>query len=107
MAKATPTQFGQIHRKGHLGRLANDTTGGRLGGQVALDGRYHQSDDTIRYASSRCPDEETATSVLLAADMPGNIRTRTMRAFTASEMDKILARMPELCRLYPLAQIQL
>ena len=39
-------------------------------------------------------DDETAASVLLAADMLGNVRTKTMRAFTASEMDKILARVP-------------
>jgi uncharacterized protein with GYD domain len=40
------------------------------------------------------PDDETAASVLLAADMLGNIRTQTMRAFTASEMDKILSKVP-------------
>jgi len=40
------------------------------------------------------PDDETAASVLLAADMLGNIRTQTMRAFTAAEMDKILAKIP-------------
>jgi uncharacterized protein with GYD domain len=40
------------------------------------------------------PDDETAASVLLAADMLGNIRTQTMRAFTAAEMDKILAKVP-------------
>src|SRR5215471_14105508 len=40
------------------------------------------------------PDDETAASALLAADMLGNIRTQTMRAFTASEMDKILAKVP-------------
>jgi uncharacterized protein with GYD domain len=40
------------------------------------------------------PDDETAASVLLAADMLGNIRTQTMRAFTASEMDKILSKIP-------------
>jgi uncharacterized protein with GYD domain len=40
------------------------------------------------------PDDETAASVLLAADMLGNIRTQTMRAFTTSEMDKILAKVP-------------
>jgi uncharacterized protein with GYD domain len=40
------------------------------------------------------PDDETAASVLLAADMPGNIRTQTMRAFTTSEMEKILAKVP-------------
>jgi uncharacterized protein with GYD domain len=40
------------------------------------------------------PDDETAASVLLAADMLGNIRSQTLRAFTASEMEKILARLP-------------
>jgi len=43
----------------------------------------------------RGPDDETAASVLLAADMLGNIRTQTMRAFTASEMEKILAKVPD------------
>ena len=40
------------------------------------------------------PDDETAASVLLTADMLGNIRTQTMRAFTASEMEKILGKVP-------------
>ena len=40
------------------------------------------------------PDDETAASVLLAADLLGNIRTQTLRAFTASEMKKILAKLP-------------
>ena len=40
------------------------------------------------------PDDETAASVLLAADMLGNIRTQTLRAFTPPEMEKILARVP-------------
>ena len=40
------------------------------------------------------PDDETAASVLLAADMLGNIRSQTMHAFTASEMEKILAKVP-------------
>jgi uncharacterized protein with GYD domain len=40
------------------------------------------------------PDDEMAASVLLAADMLGNIRTQTMHAFTASGMDKILSKIP-------------
>ena len=40
------------------------------------------------------PDDETAAGVLLAADMLGNIRTQTMRAFTTAEMEKILAKVP-------------
>jgi uncharacterized protein with GYD domain len=35
-----------------------------------------------------------AASVLLSADMPGNIRTQTPRAFTSVEMEKILANIP-------------
>jgi uncharacterized protein with GYD domain len=44
--------------------------------------------------SGRDPDDETAPSVLLAADMLGNIRTQTIRAFATSEMEKILAKVP-------------
>src|SRR5436853_7724306 len=40
------------------------------------------------------PDDETAASVLLAADLLGNIRTETMRAFTSTEMEKILGKVP-------------
>ena len=40
------------------------------------------------------PDDETVAAVLLAADMLGNIRTQTLRAFTAPEMEKILATVP-------------
>ena len=40
------------------------------------------------------PDDETAASVLLAADMLGNIRTQTLRAFTTSEIERILANVP-------------
>ena len=40
------------------------------------------------------PDDETAASVLLAADILGNIRTQTMRAFTSSEMKMILDKAP-------------
>src|SRR5438045_5572444 len=40
------------------------------------------------------PDDETAASVLLAADLLCNIRTQTMRAFTTAEMEQILSRGP-------------
>jgi len=40
------------------------------------------------------PDDETAASVLLAAGMLGNIRTETMRAFSAPEMERILSKVP-------------
>src|SRR5512132_438607 len=40
------------------------------------------------------PNDEMAASVLLSADLLGNIRTQTLRAFTAAEMQKILANNP-------------
>jgi uncharacterized protein with GYD domain len=40
------------------------------------------------------PDDATATAALLSADMLDNIRTQTLRAFTAPEMEKILAKVP-------------
>ena len=42
----------------------------------------------------QAPDDETAASVLLSADILGNIRTQTLRAFTSVEMEKILANIP-------------
>lgn len=39
------------------------------------------------------PDAETATALSLSVSARGNIRTQTMRAFSASEMGKILAKM--------------
>jgi uncharacterized protein with GYD domain len=40
------------------------------------------------------PNDETAATVLLSADILGNIRTQTLRAFTSIEMEKILASIP-------------
>ena len=40
------------------------------------------------------PNDETAASVLPSADILGNIRTQTLRAFTRAEMEKILANIP-------------
>lgn len=37
------------------------------------------------------PDEETATAALLHLGAMGNVHTSTVRAYTASEMQKILA----------------
>lgn len=38
-------------------------------------------------------DDETATAMLLRIGSTGNVHTTTVRAFTAVEMDKILAKM--------------
>ena len=39
------------------------------------------------------PDDETATAVILSDTELGNIRTETMRGFTAAEMEKLLAKV--------------
>ena len=53
---------------------------------------------TLGYYDQVCvfeaPNDETAASVLLSADLLGNIRTQTLRAFTSAEMEKILANIP-------------
>jgi uncharacterized protein with GYD domain len=38
------------------------------------------------------PDEETLTATLLELCQKGNVRTRTMRGFTAREMDGVIER---------------
>jgi uncharacterized protein with GYD domain len=39
------------------------------------------------------PDDETASIFVLSADELGNVRTETMRGFTAAEMEKLLAKV--------------
>jgi uncharacterized protein with GYD domain len=39
-------------------------------------------------------DEQALTAFNLSTAMQGNVRTQSLRAFTASEMDKVLARLP-------------
>mgnify|MGYP003413934570 CR=1 FL=1 len=39
------------------------------------------------------PDDEMATSLLLHLGAAGNVHTSTCRAFTAAEMDKIIAKV--------------
>jgi uncharacterized protein with GYD domain len=39
------------------------------------------------------PDDETATAAILHLGTMGNVHTTTCRAFTAAEMDKILAKV--------------
>ena len=40
------------------------------------------------------PDEVTITSLLLSLGALGNVRTQTLRAFSAEEMSRIIAKMP-------------
>jgi len=40
------------------------------------------------------PDEQALTAFSLGIARQGNVRSRSLRAFTAAEMDKILAKLP-------------
>ena len=40
------------------------------------------------------PDDETATAALLALGSQGNVRTKTMRAFSADEMRGLIQKAP-------------
>jgi uncharacterized protein with GYD domain len=40
------------------------------------------------------PDDETATALMLHVASLGNVQTQTSRAFTAGEIDKVLASLP-------------
>lgn len=40
------------------------------------------------------PDDESATAFALSVGAAGNVRTQTLRAFSAQELDVILAKVP-------------
>jgi uncharacterized protein with GYD domain len=39
------------------------------------------------------PDDETASAFILSTDELGNVRSETLRGFTAAEMEKLLAKV--------------
>jgi len=61
---------------------------------VKIKGMYWTLGQYDQVCVFEAPNDETAASVLLAADRLGNIRTQTMRAFTSSEMKTILNKAP-------------
>ena len=70
-----------------------------MGGEGAVEGvTSQQMYWTLGHYDQVCvleaPNDETAASVLLSADILGNIRTQTLRAFTSAEMEKIVANIP-------------
>ena len=44
--------------------------------------------------TAEAPDDETVTAFAVSMGSLGNIRTQTLRAFSADEMNKILAKVP-------------
>ena len=63
-----------------------ESMGGRVRESLYTVGEY----DIV--VVTEFPDDETATAALLRVGSLGNIRTNTMRAFTAEEMGGIISR---------------
>ena len=68
-------------------RTAVEAVGGRLVSLYWTQGAY----DFV--ATVDFPDEETAQAFLLSTAKLGNVRSQTMRAFSAEEMTRILAKV--------------
>ena len=75
-------------KRGEQGRAAIEKAGGRLVGSWWTQGAY----DIVVVAEF--PDDETASAVAIATGMLGNVRTETLRAYTAEEMQRILQKLP-------------
>jgi uncharacterized protein with GYD domain len=43
---------------------------------------------------AEAPDDETASAAVLALGIQGNVRSETLRAFTAEDMQRILQKLP-------------
>ncbi len=69
-------------------RQAAEAAGGRLIGIWWTLGAY----DAVGILEA--PDDETATRLLVATGMLGNVRTQTLRAFSEEEMARIVAGLP-------------
>ena len=69
-------------------REAAQAAGGRMIGIWWTLGQY----DAV--VIMELPDDETATRLLLASAMQGNVRTATMRAFSEEEMERIVQGLP-------------
>lgn len=74
-------------RAENAARLA-ESLGGRLVDIMWTQGAY----DAV--VTTEFSDDETQTAFIVATVMQGNVTTQTMRAFTAQEVQSILAKIP-------------
>ncbi|MBI2089890.1 MAG: GYD domain-containing protein [Deltaproteobacteria bacterium] len=61
---------------------------------VKIKDTYWTMGDYDAVLVSDAPDDETITALALNLGSLGNVRTQTMRAYSADEMKKILAKLP-------------
>jgi len=69
-------------------RAAVEQAGGRVIGTWWTQGTY----DIVGVFDF--PDDESAIAMAIATAMVGNLRTETLRAYNADEMQRILQRLP-------------
>jgi uncharacterized protein with GYD domain len=79
--KETVTRVGQA-------RGAIENFGGRLVGVWWTQGAY----DLVIVAE--LPDDETVSALTLSIGMTGSVRSETLRAYNAEEMQRIVQRLP-------------
>lgn len=70
------------------GRALVERAGARVVGWWWTQGAY----DMVIVVEA--PDDETASALAISMAMAGNVRTETMRAYTAEEMQRILQKLP-------------
>ena len=75
-------------KRAKAAREAWEKAGGRFIGIWWTLGQY---DGVVIHEA---PDDETATRLLIATGMVGNIRTNTMRAFGEDEIESLLQGLP-------------
>ena len=75
-------------KRAQAAREAWEKAGGRFIGIWWTLGQY---DGVVIHEA---PDDETATRLLIATGMVGNIRTNTMRAFGEDEIESLLQGLP-------------
>jgi uncharacterized protein with GYD domain len=74
--------------RGEQVRASVEKAGGQVLGLWWTQGAY----DVV--GAFEFPDDETATTIMLTIGMAGGVRTETMRAYTAEQMQRIIQRLP-------------
>lgn len=74
-------------KRAEQARAAARRLGGKLNTILYTQGSY----DAI--AITEFPDEDAAMAFLLGTGMQGNVRTETLRAYSAADMERIFAKM--------------
>jgi uncharacterized protein with GYD domain len=85
------TEQGVANFKGTVGR-ADDATRAAAGMGGTLKNIYWTVGPYDIVTVAEFPDDASATAFLLALSSSGNVRTTSMRAFNADEMNEIVAK---------------